>query len=174
MTTRHSQHTIRALEPSELDELEPLWRSLQDHYATITPMLGHALARDPEASWRNRREKYAEWLRDPNAFVLVAEDAGGLVGYAFVTIGPGYASWCTGDQMATLQSLAVLPELRGSGIGSELLDAVEAELRRRGVGDLEITTATTNADALRLWERRGYTRGFVVYVGSLDEPVVGD
>lgn len=174
MKTRDSQHTIRQLRISELDELAPLWRALQDHYATITPMLGHALARDPETSWHNRRAKYAEWLTDPDAFVLIAEDAGGPIGYAFVTVGPGYASWCTGDRMGTLQSLSVLPELRRSGIGSELLDAVEEELRRRGVGDLEITTATTNADAQQLFERRGYTRGFVVYVGTIDEPVVGD
>lgn len=174
MATRDSQHTIRLLPVEELDELAPLWGALQDHYASITPLLGHALARDPAASWRNRREKYARWLTDPNAFVLIAEDAGGPIGYAFVTVGPGYASWCTGDKMGTLQSLSVLPELRGSGIGSELLDAVEAELRSRGVGDFEITTATTNADAQRLYERRGYTRGFVVYVGAIDEPVVGD
>ncbi|ADB49377.1 GNAT family N-acetyltransferase [Conexibacter woesei] len=174
MSIRDSQHTIRPLPISELDELAPLWRALQDHYAAITPLLGNALARDPEASWRNRRGKYERWLTDPNAFVLIAEDAGGPIGYAFVTIGPGYASWCTGDEMATLQSLSVLPDLRGSGIGSELLDAVEAELRRRDVGDIEVTTATTNVDAQRLYERRGYTRGFVVYVGSLDEQVVGD
>lgn len=174
MTTRDSQHTIRTLPIAELNELEPLWRALQDHYATITPLLGNALARDPGASWRNRLAKYERWLTDPDAFVLVAEDAGGPIGYAFVTVGPGYASWCTGEKMATLQSLSVLPELRGSGIGSELLDAVEEELRRRGVGDLEITTATTNVDAQRLYERRGYTRGFVVYVGSIDEAVVGD
>jgi ribosomal protein S18 acetylase RimI-like enzyme len=174
MSIRDSQHTIRTLEISELDELAPLWRALQDHYSTITPLLGNALARDPEASWRNRREKYARWLTDPNAFVLIAEDAGGPIGYAFVTVGPGYASWCTGEQMANLQSLSVLPDLRGSGIGSELLDAVESELRARGVGDLEITTATTNVDAQGLFERRGYTRGFVTYVGSVDEAVVGD
>ena len=174
MSIRDSQHTIRALPIAELNELEPLWGALQDHYATITPLLGNALARDPAASWRNRRRNYERWLTDPNAFVLIAEDAGGPIGYAFVTIGPGYASWCTGDQMATLQSLSVLPELRGSGIGTELLDAGEAERRERGGGDLEITTATTNVDAQRLYERRGYTRGFVVYVGSIDEPVVGD
>jgi len=174
MSIRDSQHTIRTLPIAELDELAPLWRALQDHYASITPLLGNALARDPEASWRNRRQKYEKWLTDPDAFVLIAEDAGGPIGYAFVTIGPGYASWCTGDRMASLQSLSVLPDLRGSGIGSELLDAVEEELRSRGVHDLEITTATTNADAQRLYERRGYTRGFVVYVGSIDEPVVGD
>jgi GNAT superfamily N-acetyltransferase len=174
MSIRDSQHTIRTLPIAELGELEPLWGALQDHYAAITPLLGNSLARGSAASWHNRRAKYERWLTDPNAFVLIAEDAGGPIGYAFVTVGPGYASWCTGEQMATLQSLSVLPDLRGSGIGSELLDAVEAELRQRGVGDLEITTAATNADAERLYERRGYTRGFVVYVASIDEAVVGD
>lgn len=67
MSIRDSQHTIRPLPISELDELAPLWRALQDHYAAITPLLGNALARDPEASWRNRRGKYERWLTDPNA-----------------------------------------------------------------------------------------------------------
>ncbi len=51
------------------------------------------------------------------------------VGYAFVTVGPGYASWATGDRLAELETLSVLPEHRGSGLGAALLDTVYFDRR---------------------------------------------
>jgi len=161
--------TISELLPDELDKLEPLWTALQDHHARISPVLGHALARGRETAWARRRAAYARWLMDPDAFVLVAERDRRLVGYAFVTVGDGYASWATGERLAELETLSVAPEERGNQVGTALMDAVEARLRERGIGDLAISVAATNVDAHRFYERRGYDRAFVVYFGSTEQ-----
>ena len=36
-----------------LDELEPLWRAVQEHHAAVAPTLGGLGARSAEASWRS-------------------------------------------------------------------------------------------------------------------------
>ena len=50
----------------------------------------------------------------------------------------------------------MLPEYRGSGLGSLLLEQLERHMHERGVDDLIIGALAGNADAIRLYERRGY------------------
>jgi len=149
----------------DLPRLEPMWKALQAHHARITSALGHSPARSPEESWRRRLERYEGWIEEPDTFVLLAERGERLVGYAFVTVGPGLASWATADRVAELETLSVLPEERGSGIGTALLDAVDERLAEVGVRELMLTAAGTNHEAHRLYERRGLRRSFVVFHG---------
>lgn len=152
--------------PEELDAVEPLWNALQAHHSRITPKLGSAAAkREPEEAWRMRRSKYERWLRDPATFFAIAEDAGTPIGYAFVTIGPGYASWGTGERLAELETLSVAPDRRGGGVGAALIEAVWDRLERAGVDDMAITTTQTNVDARRFYERHGFEPSFVVFYG---------
>ena len=55
----------------------------------------------------------------------------------------------------------MLPELRGSGLGTRLLDAVDAELDQRDIEDMLIGAVVTNGDAIRLYERRGFVPAWV-------------
>jgi len=113
-------------------------------------------------AWRIRRAKYLRWLEDPETFFLVAEEDG----YAFVTVGPPYASWTTGDRIAALETLSVLPERRGCGVGAALIEAAWERLAERGVEDMAITTTVTNVDSHRFYEREGFRQGFVVCYGK--------
>jgi ribosomal protein S18 acetylase RimI-like enzyme len=150
-----------------LDAVEPLWNALQEHHARITPELDpQTPKRDLADAWRVRRSKYVHWLEDPEAFFVLAEDGDGPVGYAFVTVGPGYASWRTGDRAAVLETLSVLPDRRGGGVGAALIEAAWSRLGERGIDDMAITTTKTNVDAQRFYERHGFTQGFVVYHGK--------
>jgi GNAT superfamily N-acetyltransferase len=152
---------------TELGEVEPLWNSLQSHHSSILPRLAEETpSRDLEAAWRLRRAKYESWLRSPETFFVVAELSDEAVGYAFVTIGPGYASWATGEHLAELETLSVLPSHRGDGVGGALLDAVWERLDELGVDELAITTALANVDSHRFYERHGFRQGFVVYYGK--------
>ncbi len=152
---------------AELDAVEPLWNALQEHHAEISPDLGSgAPKREAAEAWRIRRGKYERWLKDPDTFFVIAEVANEPVGYAFVTVGPGYASWATGERLAELETLSVLPESRGGGVGAALLDAVWSRLATLGVEDMAITTTTTNVDSHRFYEREGFRQRFVVYHGK--------
>lgn len=157
----------RAESVAELDALEPLWDALHAHNAEISPNLGPGTpARSADDSWPKRRAKYESWLQDPETFFLIAEVDGEPAGYAFVTVGPGYASWATGEQLAELETLSVLPGQRGAGVGAALIEAAWERLAELGVEDMAITTTVTNVDAHRFYERQGFERHFVVYYGK--------
>lgn len=152
---------------AELGALEPLWNVLQEHHARITPALADVTpALGVEESWQRRRTKYERWLADGGAFFVVAETLSAAVGYAFVTVGPGYSSWATGDRAATLETISVLPEHRGAGVGEALLETVWERLAEDGIEDLAITTAATNIDSHRFYERQGFSKSFVIYYGK--------
>jgi [ribosomal protein S18]-alanine N-acetyltransferase len=82
-------------------------------------------------------------------YYLVAEDAGGLVGYAgLLTPGGGQADVLT---------LAVAEDRWGQRIGATLLDALLAEAARRGCTDVFLEVRVDNHRAQRLYQRRGFT-----------------
>ncbi len=100
------------------------------------------------------------------AFALVARKAGHVAGYAFVCIEGPDPVWYTGDKHAVLATLCVDEARRGEGIGGALMDAIDAELQRRGVEDVEIGVDTGNQVAAHLYESRGYRPDFQIYYGS--------
>jgi N-acetyltransferase len=152
---------------ADLDALEPVWNALQAHHSEITPELGpRTPKRNTADAWRIRRSKYERWLGDSDTFFVIAEQNGEPVGYACVTIGPPYAGWATGDRLAELETLSVLANQRGKGVGAALLDSAWKRLAELGVNDMAITTTVTNVDAQRFYERHGFTRRFAVYYGK--------
>lgn len=151
----------------ELAALEPVWNALQAHHSEITPALGpHTPKRTLPDAWQIRRSKYERWLGDPDTFFVVAEADGEPIGYAFVTIGPPYAGWATGDRLAELETLSVLADHRSEGVGAVLLDAVWKRLAELSVDDMAITTTVTNLNAQRFYERQGFRQRFAVYYGK--------
>ena len=65
-------------------------------------------------------------------------------------------TWVSGSRVAEIETLVVSPDARGGGVGSALLDAVDAELAAAGIEDVLIAAFVTNVDAIRLYERRGF------------------
>jgi GNAT superfamily N-acetyltransferase len=150
----------------DLDLLEPLWGALQAHHASVLPTLGDRTPpRSHAESWTRRRQSYERWLSDDETFFLLAEGPDGPVGYAFVTVGAGYAGWRTGP-LAELQTLSVLPQHRGEEIGARLLDAAWSRLEKLGVDEMAITTALANVDSHRFYERHGFHPAFLLYYGK--------
>ena len=88
--------------------------------------------------------------------VWVIEDGegGAACGYAIVTF--GYDLEFSGRD-AYLTELWIDDAVRGRGAGTAALDALEPELRARGVHALHLQVRPENP-ALRLYERRGFVR----------------
>lgn len=143
-----------AFADTDLDVLEPLWRSLMDRHREVWELVP---MRSYEDSWPRRRAQYREWLAAPGSFVLVARRHGQLLGYAVVGIHEADETYATRERLAEIHTLAVLPGERDRGLGATLMEQVERRLLADGVTDVLVGTMHGNDAAQRFYERRGYT-----------------
>jgi ribosomal protein S18 acetylase RimI-like enzyme len=145
--------------PERLDDLVPMWRALHAHHASLPGEI--APMRPLEDSWRRRRAQYEGWLAGPGAVLLLAEEDSGPVGYAMVVVGHGPSTWDAGERTAELETLAVLPEARGSGVGHALMEAAFAAAKAAGAESMAVGVAHTNEGAIRFYEREGFQPFYV-------------
>jgi hypothetical protein len=69
-----------------VDELRGLWLALHRHERRIAPAIPFV---GDELSWRRRRALYIRWLDLDQAFLALARNRAGVVGYAFVRLEEG-------------------------------------------------------------------------------------
>jgi len=81
--------------------------------------------------------------------VLVAEIDGGIVGRITVD---------TAARQGDISGFVVVEDRRRQGIGTLLMDAAEAQAKRRRCRRLRLTVAKDNAAAIALYAARGYRR----------------
>lgn len=119
------------------------------------------LARDQRAYGSSiRAEANRETMRETLAAhqftksLLVARLEGDLVGFASFSLEQGALSLATAR--GQLSNLYVDPASRGRGIGTALLEAVEADLRDRGAEVVRLEVLAPNEDARRFYRERGY------------------
>lgn len=95
-------------------------------------------------------ENFALLVSDPASLLLVAEDLVGVVrGYALTTITP---LLYTNGSSAQLQELVVDSDLRGTGIGTQLVETIEQSCQERGVRQLTVPSRRSAG----FYERIGY------------------
>jgi ribosomal protein S18 acetylase RimI-like enzyme len=150
---------IRPGGPHDVDRLEPLWVSVHHRHTESMPELAPYV--DDATTWAERRAVYRELLAKPDSVLLLAALEDALVGYGLAHVLRAEETWVpdtwvTGPRIGEIESLAVLPEHRGRGLGTELLDRLERELHAQGVTDLVIGVLPGNDGAVRMYERRGY------------------
>jgi len=154
-----------------IDELEPLWKSLQEHHLSVDPGLPGIPPLSADDSWPRRRAKYVEWLRHPDAFVLLAEEVARPVGYALVSIhDPADDTHVTGERWAELQTLSIEPARRGAGLGTRMMERVYEELRAMQIEELAIGVIASNERAMRFYERQGFRPWVVTTLGKVPGP----
>jgi ribosomal-protein-alanine N-acetyltransferase len=90
---------------------------------------------------------YDELSQPETRHYVVAEGSDGIVGYAGLM--------CI-EPIADVQTIAVVPEYEGRGIGTTLLTLLIAEARRRYAADLLLEVRADNPRAQQLYLRFGF------------------
>jgi ribosomal protein S18 acetylase RimI-like enzyme len=136
-----------------VDEVRGMWLALHQHERGVAASIPFT---DDARSWRRRRALYVRSLEREEGFLAFTRNGSRVVGYAFVLLEEGSDdTFRLGERFAELYSLSVARECRGRGIGTWLLDFVDAELASRGIRDLRVAVMVGNSGAQRLYERRG-------------------
>jgi ribosomal-protein-alanine N-acetyltransferase len=119
-------------------------------------------------------------ILQPNAATWIAEENERMCGFALAE----WAQEPSGIE-AYIQTLEVMPQARGQGVGGELLRALERSARGAGAEAMWLHVEATNGAAIRLYAAHGYelegreegyygrNRTALIYAKSLraDEPV---
>jgi len=98
---------------------------------------------------RLNRRSLRNWIKAPHGEFIVALKQDRVVGYGLV--------WChKGTRLARLYSLALLPDMRGSGTAARLMRELESATAGRGYLFMRLEVAKSNASAVALYRRSGY------------------
>lgn len=150
--------TVRRATIQDLDQLVPLFDGYRRFYGQQPDLI---VARRFLADRMARGESVVE------SVVLIAEDRDGTA-IGFVQLFPTFTSILAAP-IYLLSDLFVAPPARRRGIATRLLQAAAEMARAAGAVRLELSTATTNVPAQRLYEALGWKRDeeFYVYTFSL-------
>src|SRR5512133_3521232 len=140
--------TIRDADPADADAI-----------ARLLTQLGYPTVGEAVASRLDR-------LLIVGDRVVVAELDGAVVGLAHLQVTPAIER---DRPAAKLGALVVDEAHRGRGIGRALMEAIEAEARRRGCELLFLTTAERRDDAHAFYERVGLEHTGRRYSRTLSE-----
>ncbi|MFD1634109.1 GNAT family N-acetyltransferase [Haloplanus ruber] len=138
--------TVEAAEPGDAATVADLWVALANGQRRYGSHLRAAANREPIKAAMARAA--ADGRLD------VARDDGDVVGFVHYTVERG--SLAQDLTRGVVNDLYVVPERRGEGIGTALLDAAETTLKERGVEAVSVEALADNERAIRLYERRGY------------------
>ena len=100
----------------------------------------------PFLDLRAQADSVASELRQPPNFAVVAREDR-MLGFATCLL--------AGRDEPLLDSLHVLPDARGRGVGSALLARVASEVERRGARTMIVEVVEENVRTRRLYERLG-------------------
>jgi aminoglycoside 6'-N-acetyltransferase I len=113
----------------------------------------------PEASEEEHRGDIAAYFgggaREPGA-VLLAERGHDIVGFVELSIRP-YAEGCRTDRVGYLEGWYVVPEVRGTGVGRELVAASEQWARGQGCVEFASDAEADNEVSAAAHRALGFT-----------------
>ncbi len=104
----------------------------------------------------------------PSVVVLVAEEAGQLVGYTYAGV-EDYDYMSLRGPAGVLYDIVVDPAHRQRGVGRSLLDATLRVLKEKGAPRVVLSTAERNDAAQRLFERAGFRRTMIEMTRELGD-----
>jgi ribosomal protein S18 acetylase RimI-like enzyme len=121
--------------------------------------LGRARERVEQPLPQSYFEAFDRITRDSNLQLVVAEDAGRVVGCLQLALLPGLSS--QGATRALVEDVRVATDCRSRGIGEQLLQWAIGEARARQASLIELLTHESRVDAQRFYARLGFARSHV-------------
>ena len=104
---------------------------------------------------------------DLNQELVVAETAGRIVGTLQLTFIPGLSF--RGALRGQIESVRIASDLRGHGLGKQLIDWAVDRCRARGCRFVQLTSQTNRTAAHRFYQRLGWDQshlGFKLHFGD--------
>ena len=142
------QIRIRACTLDDIDaviQLERRWEQEAIAYGDFNPM---------------SREAYVAILERFPDYFLVAESAGGLVGYCHASVQRERPIEVIPAEQAyvEIEDIYVLPDVRSQSIGGQLLEQIFAVARQAGIQRFVVGTLSKETDSiLRFYRSHGFT-----------------
>ena len=151
-----SQLIIRPLAPADDEQWRPLWDGYNAFYERSGPT---ALPEDiTQTTW----QRFFDPAEPVHA--LVAEEDGCIVGLAHYLF---HRSTTRLHDVCYLQDLFTAPDMRGLGVGRQLIEAVYDKARAAGSARVYWQTHTGNAAGRALYDKVARHLGFIVYAHEL-------
>ncbi len=123
---------------------------------TMTQLIGRLFSLEPDFTFdpaKVRRGLALLLAREDAAALWVVDLAGRVVGLCTAQI---VISTAAGGPVAWVEDVVISPELRGQGLGRQLLDHVAAWSRRRGLARLQLLADRENENALAFYRHLGW------------------
>ena len=151
---------VRDAVPADRKAIAEIYRTLFEAMSNLQPQYIQAAEQDPDFILKIITESKKD--------ILVAQCGVQLLGFALVlmTHTPPYRCFVP-HPYADLLDLAVLPDARGNGLGTLLLQAVKGWAKAYGADYLELDALSNNQRAVRLYEREGFRECMKTFRASL-------
>lgn len=148
---------MTAIEPATLDDLErlvELWLALARDQREYGSRI------EPGANDDAIRKSLAQHALAEG--VLLARDGDRAVG--FVMFGPKERGFERARTRGVVRNVFVVPDARGEGVGTALMDAAEERLAAAGVDEIVLEAMADNDAARSFYRERGYEPHRVQFV----------
>ena len=129
------------------------------------------------------REELEWYMRRPQAFTLVSEQNGEIAGFVLADIAkvrrrpiPTRLTAPAAESVGHVITIDVLARARRAGVGSELLQSAEKQLKESGCRTVLLETGVDNDSAIRFYKKHGYAVIRTMpryYMGELDAFLMG-
>ena len=150
MNDQRPEVVVRKAEHADVDGLVACSRAL---------FAEDAGTRDPSINvdWPREHgpQRFTAGVEDPSRLLLVAERDGEVVGHLMGVVAE--ASAMKPVRVASLVSMYVQPAYRRGQIGGRLIGEFRAWAKEMGAHLAEVTAYSSNTEAIRFYERSGFT-----------------
>lgn len=141
--------TIRKATIKDLETLQSFYKKLSLFESQFTDEFN-----EDWAYGKKGKRFFEKLLTGRNAFALVTEDNGEMVGYASVSIKK--TTFRKRSKLAVLEQLFVNDDYRGKGVGTLLMQEVKRKLKAREVPRLQLYAVKSNEKAIDFYKKNGF------------------